>query len=166
VGSPECIVDKEVTQCREPPDKMAPGCLFRFHRQVLLGIETDILKHQDIAGLQGSDRLPGIMPEYIVDIFDRPFCQLLEFLGVHFERGKIFLPRPALVGDDHQTALPERLNGRDMLPEPLVIEDRVGGGIDGGVQVKPQEHGLPRTGGLSQQTDRSHIPSSVRYFGP
>ena len=59
-----------------------------------------------------------------------------------FQRGKIFFPGPALVGDDHNTAVRKSVDCREVLPEPFVIENKIGGGINGGVEIKPEEDGF------------------------
>ena len=68
--------------------------------------------------------------------------ELFQLLGMGFKGRKVLLSRPALVGDDHHTASGKGIDGGNVLPEPLVIEDVVGGRVDRRIQIEPEEHGL------------------------
>jgi hypothetical protein len=82
---------------------------------------------------------PGMTPEYAVDIFDRLSQQLFKLLGMGFQRRKILFPGSALVRDNHNATVRESPDGRKVFPESLVIENKVGSGIDRGVKIEPEE---------------------------
>ena len=72
-------------------------------------------------------------PEDAVYVEDRFPEEVLQLLRVGFKGGKILLSRAALVGDDNDPALLERVNGRKMFTETLVVKNKVRGRIDRGV---------------------------------
>jgi len=88
---------------------------------------------------------PGMTPENAINVLDWFSQKLLELLCVCFQRGEIFFTRSALVGYDNNTAFRKCADCRKVLPEPFIIEDNVGGGIDGRVEIEPEEHRFPVT---------------------
>ncbi len=114
-------------------------CFFRFECEVLLGIEPDVLQHHNVTGFHRMHGLAGMAPEDAIDIEDRFAQQLFKFLRVGLERGKVFFPGPALVGDDHDPAFFKGTESREMLPEALVIKNKICCGVDWGVEVQPEE---------------------------
>src|SRR5208283_4352972 len=95
-----------------------------------------------------------VVPEDTVDVGDRCAEELLKLARMGFKRGKILLSRPALVGDDHDTAVREGAYCRKVFAEPFVIENKVGGGIDGGVEVETEKHRLFAALQVPEGTDR------------
>ena len=104
--------------------------------------------------------LAGMTPEDAVDIRHRFAEQLFELLGMGFKGGKVLFPGPALVGDDHDPAFLKGVDGREMLPETLVIKNKVGGGVDGGVEIEPEEDCFSFS---SQFPDRSNRHPYLLY---
>jgi hypothetical protein len=86
-----------------------------------------------------------MMPKYAVNVLDRLSQQLLELFCVSFKRGEIFFSGSALVGDNHNAAVRKCADCRKVLPEAFIIENNVGGGINGGVEIKPEEDGFSVT---------------------
>ncbi len=129
-------------------------CFFWFQGQVFFCVEPDIFQHQHITNFHGMHGFPCMTPEYAVCVLDRLSQQLLELLCMCFKRGEIFFPGSALVGDNHNAAVRKCADCRKVLPEPFIIKNNVGGGIDGGVEIEPEEDGFSVT---SQLPDGSNL---------
>jgi hypothetical protein len=97
---------------------------------------------------------PCMTPEDTVNVLDRFSQQLLELLCMCLKGGKIFFPGSALVGDNHNAAVRKYADCRKVLPEPFIIENNGGSGINGGVEIKPEEDGFSVT---SQLPDGSNL---------
>jgi hypothetical protein len=53
-----------------------------------------------------------------------------------------------------------------MFPETFVIENKIGGGIDRRVEIKPEEHGLSLTSQFPDGSNRHHdLKKIMRCFG-
>ena len=107
--------------------------LFGFHREVLFRSKAHVLEHQDIARLccmHGFLRMP---PENAVNVHDRCAKQLFKFFGMGLQGSEILLSRPALVGDDDEARVGKGTYCRQVFAEPFIVQNKVGGGIDGGV---------------------------------
>jgi hypothetical protein len=71
-----------------------------------------------------------------------------------FKSRKILLARTTLVRDDHHTTVRKCTDRGEMLPEPLVIQNKMGGGVNRGVQVKPEQYRLVAAPQFPDCTDR------------
>ena len=131
MGGAECVIDKDVRHRTQLLHDMGLFRILGSERQVLFGIEPDILEHDDIAVLCTGDRIAGMLPENAVHVRDRGAEELLQLPGMLLQGGEVLLARPALVGDDHGPGIRKGMDGGDVFTEPFVVEDVVRRGIDG-----------------------------------
>jgi hypothetical protein len=77
-----------------------------------------------------------------IGVYDRLSEKVFKLLCMGFKSGKIFFAWPALVGDDHNAAFRKGSDCREVFPETFVIKNKVGGGINRRVEIKPEEDGF------------------------
>ena len=130
--------------------KKSPSAARRLHqdglrrvlglqRQVLLGVEADVLEHQHVAGGHAGHRVPGAGAEDVLDVGDGLPEHRAELPGVRRERRVVLLPGPRLVGQDHDLRVLERPDRGQVLAEALVVQDRARPRVDRRVEVQPEQ---------------------------
>ena len=110
----------------------------------LLRVETGVFEHDDVPDHRFLDRVESGLPEEARHVAHRVSQEDLDPRRVGLQGREVVLPGPRLVGEDDDLRVPQFADRREMLPNPRIVQQLAGGGIDRRVDVNPEKDGAAR----------------------